>query len=349
MGSSNSKAVSVNNNNQTIVNKNAINFLNQQISETISKTTINNSAKCMSSVNQSQVLDLSGCEAGQDINVTNVDMKQVAVVDFSCIQVSSIQNTVAQEIMSEIMGQIKANTDATSLNSMDAAAAAAATTGTLAAGTSDADSTSVNNFNLQVRTDNTTNIQNIIKTSINNEFNVEDVQNCINQIDQEQKINLSRCKAGNNINVSGIKMEQGITSTAKCVQEKNVAQKIIDNAVSRLGVIIEAETKSKAEVTMKATSESTAATEGLNDLLGASCGSSDSAGSAQMSIICIIIVIVLAVLGGIAWYMMKSNGGKGSRRRSSRGFGIDSPIPRSSRSGRSSGFGYGGFSPLSEY
>lgn len=313
MGGSSSKSVSNNENNQTIVNKNTMKIMNEQVNTAIAKTTINNSASCKQSTNQSQVLDMSGCEAGGDIIIGGpdnpIDFTQVATVNFSCIQVAKIENEVAQEIMGEIMGKIKSGLDSESLNKMTAYAESEAKSGFLATGSSDSDSTANNTFNLNVKNDNLTDISNVVKNSINVEFNAEDVQECVNEVEQHQELNAKNCKAGGDVKVGNIKFNQGVSATAECLQTKGISQKITNAAGTVLGVVVEADTKSKAVVEQDASSKSSATSSGVADVFGASLGSitgsmSSIAGgpiassgiSSVVCCCCIISIILIAVL-----------------------------------------------------
>lgn len=309
MGGSESKAVTTNENNQTIVSENTINILNEQLNSAIARTTINNSASCKNSIKQSQLIDFSGCSVGGDFTIEDVDLNQyVDVIDFTCIQTSRIDNQVAQEIMSEIMGQISSGLDSTSLNSMIAYAEAEADSGFLTApwGGADSDVESTNTYDLTVNSTNNTNIQNIVKNSINVEFNVEDVQDCINEIAQDQAIKARNCQVDGNVAIKNIKFNQGISSTAECLQSKGVSQKITNTAGNVLGVIVESETKSVAETSMEATGISTATAAGVDDVIDSLTGSLTESLSALVAApliasgilalcccLCIVCIIVL--------------------------------------------------------
>lgn len=278
MGNSKSKSesVSTNENNQTIVNKNTMDLLNEQVNEVIAKTKIDNSASCRGSINQAQALSLAGCTVGGDLNINNINFKQNAeVVDFKCLQNSNVDNEMAQEILTGIMGEIQSTLDNQSLNRMTTAAETSAIADPSLFGNSTASSSSesTNKFNLQVTNDNTTSIQNIVKNAINTEFNVKDVQECVAEIAQKQEIDVSNCDVGGNLSVSDVFYDQSAQLLAECIQNKGISQKIVNSASTDLGVIIESETASKAEVDQEATATATSESGGsLFDMLGGSFG-----------------------------------------------------------------------------
>lgn len=251
-------------------------LLNEQVNEVIAKTKIDNSASCRGSINQAQALSLAGCTVGGDLNINNINFEQNAeVVDFKCLQNSKVDNEMAQEILSGIMGEIQSTLDNESLNRMTTAAETSATGNPALFGNSSASSTSksTNKFNLQVTNDNTTSIQNIVKNAINTEFNVKDVQECVAEIAQKQEIDVSNCDVGGNVNVSDVFYNQSAQLLAECIQNKGISQKIVNSASTDLGVIIESETESKAEVDQEATATATSESGGFGfDGLFGGCG-----------------------------------------------------------------------------
>jgi hypothetical protein len=328
MGGGSSKAVTTNENNQTIVNKNQIKLLNDQLNSVMAKTTINNSTGCKSEVNQNQVMDLSGCKAGGDLNITDVEFKQEVVVDFKCIQVSKVQNEIARDIMTNIMAQIESNMDTESINKMNAVAKANTKTGFAGFAPSDSSSATHNKYNLNVTNDNTTDIQNIIKNVINVEFKVEDIQECISTVMQNQEINAKNCDIGGDINITNIKFDQAVNAMVQCIQQKGISNKITDILQTGLGVVTTTETATKADVEQTGESEATSESKGpvgevvggigdgiggifggifggLGESLG---GSGESLGmdSLTTGIIVCCVIILLLVLSGAAVYVYQS-------------------------------------------
>lgn len=262
MGGSSSKSITTNENNQTIVNKNDIKLLNDQLNEVIAKTTINNSTGCRSEVNQNQILDISGCKAGGDLNIQDVNFKQEVVVDFSCIQVSKVQNDIARSLMSNIMTEIQSKMDTESINKMNTIAKSNTSSGFGGFAPSSSSTQSNNKYNLDVTNDNSTDIQNIIKNVINVEFDVTDVQECVNSVVQNQRILARDCEAGGDINISNIKFDQAVETMTKCVQQKGIANKLTDTIKLGLGVVTAADSDTTATVDQTAIGESTAESKG---------------------------------------------------------------------------------------
>lgn len=300
-GESKSSSVSTNENNQTIVNRNQINMLNEQVNEAISKTKIDSSTKCNGSLKEAQALSLAQCEIGGDLNVSNIDFAQRAVVDFKCLQKSKVDNQIAQDILTEVMGQIQSTMDQESINRMASKAEASASAGFASWGTkAQSRSRSDNKFNLSVTNDNTTNIQNVLKNAINIEFEEKDVQDCAAEIFQKQELDLSGCKVGGNVNIEDVSYDQGAKLLGECIQSKGISQKISNLASSALGVVVEAETESRTRVEQEAESTSTSETSGLFDASCGPCSASTGMNSDVLSLSCAGLVCLLVVLGLLA-------------------------------------------------
>lgn len=321
MGGASSKSFSRNENNQTIVNKNTINILNSQVNEIIAKSLIDNSKSCQSNVDQTQLLDISNCVAGGAINITDIDFEQVAVVDFSCIQVSEISNILAQEMMNGIIGSIKSGMDVKSFNAMISKADSLAKVGFAAIGGTSAGSETVNTYNLSVTNENTKNLENIVKNSINTEFKVKDVQDCINNIQQMQITSAKNCRVGKDININNIEYEQGVELIAECLQKSNIANKITNNAMANLVEVIDADTEADVSVTQEGESKAEAKTEGFLDgvanimnELCAPCGEIfGSSGAGFSSICCVIMCILLCLITlGMIGYLTLTPQGRGN-------------------------------------
>jgi hypothetical protein len=316
MGGSSSSATTYNENNQTIVNKNTMDLLNKQINTAIAKTRINNSTGCKNTVKQSQMIDFSNCRVGGDMIFDGINMDQTTeVVDFTCVQASKVDNEMAQEIMGEIMGKINSGLDSESLNKMISYAEAEASQGFLAApwGGADSSTSSTNIYNLDVKNDNRTNIRNIVKNSIETEFNVDDVQECVNEVVQEQGIKARNCRADGSLVVKNVDFNQGVATTAECIQSKGISQKITNTAGNVLGVVVEADTKSVAKTDMDARGTAISEVSGIDDVFGASFESFGTSaaslgmGPAASCLLCCCCIICIAIIAGL-FYLQTDEG-----------------------------------------
>jgi hypothetical protein len=306
MGSSESKSSTVNKNKQTIVNETTVDILNKQVNTAIARTRINNSTGCKNSIKQSQEIEFSNCKIKGDAIFDGITADQYTdVVDFKCVQVSKVDNEVAQEIMNQIMGQIESSLDSESLNNMLSYAEAEADAGFLSTGSSSSDTSSVNDFELTVKNTNNMAIKNIVENSINVELDVEDVQDCVNEVVHNQSLKAKNCDIGGDLIVRNINFKQGVASTAECIQSKGISQKIVNAAKTGLGVIVEADTKSSTKTEMEAKAKSVASSGGIGDIFGASLSSLTGSaaslgggpiGSSVSSSLCILCLVIIGVL-----------------------------------------------------
>jgi len=298
-GSSSSHVTTTNENNQTYINKNTLNMLNENVNEASANALIKSNQSCVSAGDISQSISFRGCKIKGNLNITGVRQKAIITVDFSCVNVFKAEQEMAQAMMSELMGAIKSGMDAKAQNAMDNFAKSEAMSAGLFSGSTNASTDSNNKFNLTVQNDNTTNIQNIIKNSINSNFNVESVSSCVSELKIKQDMDFSGCEVGGDVNMSDVEQNGSINAMVKCLNNSGVGQEILNKAATGLGVIVESNTKvvSESEITNKL--EATAKSIGL----GGGCPSCPCPGcdnptgcSAWCCGICIVIIIFVCFI-----------------------------------------------------
>lgn len=289
MGSKQSRAVSNNSTKITEVSKNTLNLLNEQINDITASSMIQNSSAAVSSTIISQDLNFSGCKIKGDINITGGGQDAKAFVNFDAVEVSKVENEVAQEMLNNITAKIKNSLDSDTVATMDAAAEASLKSGWNPFN-GKVDTKTSNKFNLNVNTDNTQNIQNVIKQAINTNFDVESSQKCVDEQKISQEVDFKDCSALN-LNIKNYTQNASVENLGECMLKQGIANTVINKAASSMGVEATSDDEIKAKVEQKAKSKSTLVETGL---LGAS-GSS----------FCIIFVI------GIAYFIFNSTSPSG--------------------------------------
>lgn len=287
-GSSRARTTATNVNNQTYITKNELDIINKNLNSAVANAVIKNSPQCKADNTIFQTISFSNCEAKTgDINITGVSQDAAITADFSCINVSNVEQEMAQEVLTKLMGQIQSGMDVKSENAMDTYAKTAATTKGVLGGSASSSSSVDNKFNLTTINQTNTNIQNVISNAINANFNVENVQECVNNQKIKQEFLLNNCKAAGSINISDLKQVSSIDVFTNCLNQSGVAQAITNKAVNDLGVVVETDTKVATTSTMKNTLDTAATSTGIDGSLG-SCGCDPQT--------CLIILIVIAVI-----------------------------------------------------
>jgi hypothetical protein len=209
-----------------VVSDNLANTIVVTINKIIAQSIGSLSAMCMTKMQKSQVIDLNGCPTDSNINIMGLDFGQVDAIDLNCIQISQIKNKIAQGIMDAVMSVIKSHMDNVSINNM-ISHAMAATERKITLGSQPQQNT----FNLSVTNDNILDIQNIVRDAINQNFDSQVVQNCINDLMQTRK---SQC--GEDVSMV-YRADQFTTAIISCMNEKGVGQNILDYITTELETV----------------------------------------------------------------------------------------------------------------
>lgn len=327
MGSSSSKSKIVEQNNTLVMTENDVNSVNQQLNNFVANAVVNAASSCSASVNQSSKISIRNLEAKGDINL-NTSTVQTSVVDFSCINVTQVRNDIANQLITQMMSSIENNNSADVLAKMNATAASKTTQGAGSAilnpfskTSNKSDVEQINNY--QQYTKNNTNIENIIKNSVEVGFTSNTLNSCISSVSQQADYQAENLKAGGNITLVN-SVQQGTQLMAKCVNSTDVGNSVTSNVLNYFGVQVKSDTETKvaSESTGTATSESKSA--GVNDIIssvGTAIGSifggifgsifgalgltalgpmagPSSSSSSLCSCICICCILILMVLFG---------------------------------------------------
>ncbi len=317
MGSSKSKVV------QEIIN----NTINSSISSSVSsnsqessvETLVESAKSCSSSVNQSNSCNLSNISVAGDF-VLGGTQSNKASVNFSCVNSSTAAQTMESSAVSAIAGELDTLNGTEAAAILNAKAAAASKTGSLAVGGSASSSSSSKNIN-NVSNITKSTIENIFKSHVSQNLTSKTVDECIGRTVQSNEINASGTKVGGNAKVE-CNQSNSLEQVSECKQLSEAIQTSFAKTAQELGfkVIAETSTSSKAKMEGSATSESVAtgpiqdvgaAVSGVIGSIGgiASLASLGVAGPFIIYSCCICCCIILSVV--CSMFAMKSGGGSG--------------------------------------
>lgn len=250
-----------------IVNRSDINVLNQQINDFVANTVVNQAAKCSQSVAQLQTVDLSSMSITGDLTIDSVDQTQSANVTFDCVQVSAFKNDIANGVMDKFTTAIANSYDANVIDKLNAAASTSSSSGF--ANTAGSTDSSVNvDYKFTSVTDTHKNLQNILKNSIANNLNLNDIQDCVSQVKNDQKIVFAGTTVGGSVKLGAIKQNQAATLMTKCVQQKNIANAITNQIISDTGITVKEESTVKKDTSIDTLAKSEAKNSGLFESVG---------------------------------------------------------------------------------
>jgi hypothetical protein len=304
--------------NTNIVTNDQLAMLNKNSNNFVASTVVNQAAKCSAGMNLTQTVDLSDMIVGGDLDYS-ADQSQDAAISFSCVQVSSFQSDIANGIMDKMVGALNSSYSTEALDKLSQTAKAS---GESQFGGTGPDVTANTNatYNFNQTTNINKNIQNVLENSITNNLNLNDVSDCISQVNLAQNTNFSGANVRGNAKI-GIKQSQAAKAITDCIQKKGIATSITNQAVKDLGLTVSNAADVKKASDVSQTSESEAKSVGVFQSLGDGIGSALSGLGDLISglytgpaiiIGCIILIILcISCSCSVALYMMNKSDGKG--------------------------------------
>ncbi|ATZ80311.1 hypothetical protein BMW23_0253 [Bodo saltans virus] len=294
-----STTTTVNNNvDQKIINSTDLKVIQDNTYQNITNI-VNNSAKnCGAAIAQSQSV-LNNAKISGDLNLSGVDQSQSASLNFSCVNLTSSQNNIAQEISTAVQNELANKYSVTAMGELGARAESAASTGAFSLGSSSSNSNVNNNYNLT----NINTVNKTLSTSINNivqnNFTTNSMQTCISNVAQSQSVG-DNVTVGGNANVHGINQEQTASLISKCIQEDKTLNATLNKIASNMNNVNADGVTVQASAAVSGSGSSSAVSKGLDDLVASIGGVFGSFTNifvyAIIGIVVIIVIIVVAII-----------------------------------------------------
>jgi hypothetical protein len=231
---------------------------------------------------------------GGDLNITGIKQEAIITVDFSCLNAFKAEQEMAQAMLSELVNDLQSQMSTQALNDMNTAAETQAVTSGIFGGSATADTTTVNSFNLSNVSTTNTAIQNVIANSIQSNFSVKSIQECINQTAINQKQDYSNCQVGGNLNASELEQKAGISTVVNCVNNSGTVSGVMSAVANKLNIAVASETTAEVSSTMTNTITTMAESIGFTGCPMCPCpGCGDPIGA---SIWCIVICCCICLI-----------------------------------------------------
>lgn len=289
-----------------IVNNYDVNQMNEGISTFTTNTIMSHAQKCVTSSINSQNINIGSIIATDHstIDINKIRQGQIAVVNFDCVSVTNFKDEIANNLLSNYLATLKNSFTANMMAKLAQNAKASASTGFLSQGSSSSTSNNTT-YNYNVKSDVDENIQNIIKTAINNNFNTSDVQSCVATVKNSQNLTYNTINAsdGSSITIGLITQTQAASVLGQCISNSQTSNNITNSVFNGLGI----DTANKAETTGGIDSEqgggATAKSTGVFQSIGKAIGDifgGLASGSISSWIVCILCICCLLSL---LWYV----------------------------------------------
>lgn len=311
MGASHSSTTTTNESDVTYINENTYNLLNKNITNAVANAIIKNDTTCQALTSIDQIVDFSKCKVAGDLNISGVTQNSTASVDFSCLNVAKAEQAMAQTILSEMVADLQTEFDNQAINNMKTAASTSSSSSGLFTTGSNSSTTTNNKYNLVSDNKVNTEIQNVIINNINTNFETENIQKCIGDLEVKQKQDYSSCEVGGSLNVSDLEQTSSVSTVVDCVNKSGTTQNIINNIGSDLNIAVKSTTtnSSTSEITTETETKSTADGSILSGCSGCTslCGCDSSYGCC----IWLIVIIVILIVGyyALTYFLNESLGG----------------------------------------
>ncbi len=252
--------------NKKIINSTDIKVMSKSISENISNTVISNASTCGASSLSSQQMNLSNVNITDSSDVT-LGQDNEAILNFSCVQESTVRADVANDLAKKLMDNIQNSNSSDMLGELEASASAKMKNSALSFGQSGASSGNNNNIDYTMTNNTNINIEHVIQNSITNNFKNEDIKACNSNMVGMQEMNVNGATIKNSQGVN-LTQRQVVASYSECKQIQDASNKIINTIIEDLGATIVNDTKSEQSTKTKLETKSETIQKGLIESIG---------------------------------------------------------------------------------
>lgn len=330
MGGTSSKSAITQESNNLVVNKNAVNALNQQLNTVQVNTIMKEAQSCSANIDQNQLVQSKGLKSAGKLTI-NISQLQHSNLSFSCLNTTAVRNDIANQMAANIMQNLTTNTSADLLNQLGSVASTQAQSGGLTlpgiGPSSQSDiSQIVKSSNV---TENIKNITAIVNNAITNNFTSDNVKKCVSMVAQAQAVVFENTQ-GEEVDFI-VNQQQAADLITQCVNNNNVSQNITSGLMQFFGISATDTTTTKMETKAEATAESSSRQLGIIEELGNSManlikapfqaiGDAFSGLGTIGKVISFILVCICCILvfGGVGYFIYKkviggeSEGGEGT-------------------------------------
>lgn len=276
-----------------------LNLLNEQVTNVVNNVVNKTSQSCTATTMASQKIILSNINDAKFIDISGIDFANNVLVDFRCELIKKINNTIQQDIFSQIEAILANNVSEETLASM----ANEASSKVSATSFAPVNTSSESNINFKSETNINQDIKNIIQNNIQSSFTDETVQNCANNLQAEQEfivkdidfecdeckdreyalLNRVTCGRCGTVRIKDVKFENIVRNFGSCILGGETVNNFITSTASDIGLQLD-NTKESQTTTEQINAAKTEA-EGLGaDLGDAARGIGEGVGTAAEGI-----------------------------------------------------------------
>lgn len=299
IGESKSTSNITNTVNQKIINEVDLKTIKESVNKNIMNTITENSSSCSAAISQDQEqVNVIGGIKGGNVNIAEISQSQRAKLSLSCVDVSKIENNLANDVANAFSTQLESKFDTDAMAKLDANAKTQASTGAFALGSSSSDSNVSNTYNLNVSNKISKTMKDMISNEIQRNFNTKTLKARLANMQQKQKqTNLITQLDGANLDIGKIGQDQDADLVMKAVSEDSTITNTIDKVMSQLNSISTEGVTTKASGDASAKTDTSAQAKGVDSLLD-----SFFSGLSSLKYVFIMLIIGAVVAIGIFFF-----------------------------------------------
>lgn len=305
MGSSSSKSTVTNTVSQVIDNKVDLTAIKETTYKNIINTMTENSSSCSASSKslQEQSTVIGSISGVNNVKIGGGTQQQTSKLSLSCVDVTVIQNSIANDISSAFTNQLETKFDTDAMAKLEANAKSQSQNGVASFGTSSSSSNTNNIYNLNISNNISQTMKDIINNEIQQNFSVKTLKDRLATLQQEQKSKLVIGSIVNseNLDLGNATQTQDGELIMTAVSKDETINSTIDKIANQLNTISTTGVTTKATSEVKGTAESESKQKGVDSIVDSITGMLSSLFSSWVYIV--IAVVVLIAIIGVVFFM----------------------------------------------
>ncbi len=302
MGGAESKSSVTNNVNQVINNEVDLKMIKETVNKNIMNTITEQASSCTAqAIARQQIKTKVGDIVGsKGVKVGGGEQEQKVKVKLSCVDVSKVENQMANDIANAFATQLETKFDNDAMAKLEGNAKTQAEGGFLPLGSTSSDSNVTNNYNLNVSNKISKTMKDMITNETQRNFHTKTLKERLATLQAEQvmETEVGNIKNSEDVQVGGGKQKQDAELIMEAISQDQTINKTIDKIANQLNSIDVTGVTTKAATEVSATATSEAKQKGAESIIDSIFGG--IAGIfGQFKWIIIAVVIGIIIIGTV--------------------------------------------------
>lgn len=300
MGGAQSKSNITNTVNQVIDNKIDLTAIKETTYKNIINTMTENSSSCAANAKSSQdqsttigsISNLKGARIGGGTQ------KQSSKLSLSCVDVTTIQNNMANDIANAFSTQLESKFDTEAMAKLEGNAKAQAQNGVASFGLTNSEANVNNTYNLNISNNISKTMKDIINNEVQRNFNVKTLKDRLATLQQEQKSRLviGSITDSENLDLGNAMQIQESELVMSAVSKDETINSTIDKIANQLNSIDVSGVTSKASGDLSGKAESEAKQTGMEAIAATLANFFGTFFKGYFGMIIAVVVVIMIII-----------------------------------------------------